>query len=200
MARDAVDVAARDLGRPVPPSVTEHLPLLGAAGLQAVTNRAASIASHSGVPVELVRRMIGRYGDLLEDVLAPVALQPELAQPVPGAPQHVLADILYAVTHEGARHLDDVLGRRTRISVDTSHRGTKSAQAVADLVAPVLGWGPEVVEREVSAYIARVEQEIASQRALNDEQAQTLRSAAPDLRRFAVDQRDRRSSRFPASS
>jgi glycerol-3-phosphate dehydrogenase len=43
MARDVVDAAVDDFPRPVPASVTDQLPLLGAAGLPAV--RAASVPS-----------------------------------------------------------------------------------------------------------------------------------------------------------
>ena len=185
MAKDAVDVVAAELGGEVPACVTEAVPLLGAAGLVAVTNRAVSIARRYGLPADAVRRMLGRYGDLVEDVLEPVLDRAELAEPVPGAPQHVMAEMLYAVTHEGALHLDDLLARRTRISVDTSHRGTKSARAVADLVAPVLGWTHDDIEAEVAAYEHRVAQELASQGALDDKQAQAYRSLATERRRLS---------------
>jgi glycerol-3-phosphate dehydrogenase len=102
-----------------------------------------------------------------------------------------MAEVLYAVTHEGALHLDDLLARRTRISVDTPHRGTESARAVADLVAPVLGWSQADIEREVGSYIRRVQQELASQEALNDLEAQGLRSQAPEARTLVGAQADR---------
>ena len=184
MAKDTVDVVAAEFGGEMPDCVTAAVPLLGAAGFVAASNRAASIAIRTGVPVETVRRMLGRYGDLLEEVLEPALERPELAEPVPGAPRHVMAEILYAVTHEGALHLDDLLARRTRISVDTSHRGTRSARAVAELVAPVLGWSDAHIEAEVAAYEQRVAQELVSQRALDDEQAQAQRSLAPERRRL----------------
>ena len=47
---------------------------------------------------------------------------------------------VYAVTHEGARHLDDVLARRTRISIEAWDRGVAAAPVVADLMAALLGW------------------------------------------------------------
>jgi glycerol-3-phosphate dehydrogenase len=40
----------------------------------------------------------------------------------------------------GARHLDDVLTRRTRISIETFDRGVGAAPEAARLVAGVLGW------------------------------------------------------------
>ena len=93
---------------------------------------------------------------------------------------------VHAVTHEGALHLDDLLARRTRISVDTAHRGRESAQAVAELVAPVLGWTDDRVQAEVWAYNRRVEQELASQRAVDDVEAQAARSQAPESRALST--------------
>ena len=46
---------------------------------------------------------------------------PTLAQPVAGAPDYLRAEIAYAASHEGARHLDDILTRRTRISIEIEH-------------------------------------------------------------------------------
>ena len=190
MAKDTVDVVAAELGGGIPGCVTAAVPLLGAAGYAAATNRAASIARRTGVRLDVVHRMLGRYGDLVEEVLEPVLDRPELAEAVPGAPAHVMAEMLYAVTHEGALHLDDLLARRTRISVDTAHRGVLSARPVAELVATVLGWSPEHVEAEVAAYEHRVAQELASQGALDDEQAQAHRSLAPGRRLLAGAQPD----------
>lgn len=198
MARDTVDVVVEQLGGGFAPCVTEDVPLLGAVGLAAVRNRAPVLAAQHGVPEQLVRRMIGRYGDLVEEVLSQIDSEPELAFPVPGAPQHVMAEIRYGVTHETARHLDDLLARRTRISVDTAHRGTGSADAVARLVAPLLGWTEDDVDREVASYLRRVEQERESQRVPDDGTAQELRSRAPELRDVGVDQRARRPAPLPS--
>ncbi len=184
MAEDTVDAVVEQLDASVPKSVTDRTPLLGAPGLAAVRNRVAAISVWSGVPEAHVTAMLGRYGDLVEEVLEPARTRPELAQEVPGAPMHVMAELLYAATHEGALHLDDLLARRTRISVDTPHRGRESARPVAELVAPVLGWDREAIDREVDIYLRRVEQEIASQRVVDESDAQTVRSEAPETRRL----------------
>jgi glycerol-3-phosphate dehydrogenase len=186
MAEDTVDEAMTDLPVVVPPSVTEDVPLLGAAGYHATRNREASLASRYSLSREAVARMVGRYGDLVEEVLAPTLTDASLAQPVPGAPQYLMAEMRYAATHEGALHLDDLLARRTRISVDTVHRGVDSARAVASLVAPLLGWSAEREQEEIDAYLQRVERERASQALPTDDVAQSVRSQAPDSRPMAA--------------
>ena len=57
-----------------------------------------------------------------------------------GAEDYLTAEVVYAVTHEGARHLDDVLTRRTRISIETWDRGIHAAWPAARLMARQLGW------------------------------------------------------------
>ena len=55
---------------------------------------------------------------------------------------YLAAEVVHAVTAEGALHLDDVLTRRTRISIEVPDRGEAAAREVADLVAPLLGLEP----------------------------------------------------------
>ena len=90
--------------------------------------------------------------------------------------------MVYAAADEGALHLDDVLARRTRISIEYPHRGVDCAREVAEVVASVLGWDDEDVQREVDTYIARVDAEVRSQQQPDDESADALRAAAPEAR------------------
>lgn len=186
MAADAVDATAADLGRPLPRSVTASIPLLGAEGYEALNNQVPLLAGQHGVPAGTIGHLLGRYGSRIHEVLAPAAAEPGLLEPVPGAPAYLLAELRYAVTHEAALHLDDLLTRRTRISIETPHRGTESAAAAADVAAPVLGWSPDRVRSEVAAYLARVEAERRSQRQRDDRAADAVRVAAPDTRELAV--------------
>jgi glycerol-3-phosphate dehydrogenase len=189
MARDAVDAAVEDLGRHVPPCVTEHIPLLGADGYHALANQVETLALDLDLPRWRVDHLLGRYGALIDEVLAPAADDPSLLAPVPGAGEHLMAEVRYAATHEAALHLDDVLARRTRISIGTSHRGVESAAPVAQLLAGVLGWDADTVEAEVTAYLARVEAERQSQEQTDDQNADARRLVAPDTRRTVVDAR-----------
>ena len=88
----------------------------------------------------------------------------------------------YAATHEGALHLDDVLTRRTRISIETFDRGTVAARPVAKLMGEVLGWDEATFEREIQHYEARVNAERDSQTQPDDLTADAARLGAPDVR------------------
>jgi glycerol-3-phosphate dehydrogenase len=189
MARDAVDAAVEDLGRYTPPCVTEHIPLVGADGFHALANQVQSLAVDLRLPTWRVDHLLNRYGALLEDVLAPAADDPSLSEPVPGAGEYLMAEVRYAATHEAALHLDDVLTRRTRISIETPHRGVESAPSVARLLAATLGWDEATRDAEVDAYVARVEAERASQEQTDDQNADARRLVAPDSRRTVVGSR-----------
>ncbi len=133
-----------------------------------------------------MRHLLNRYGSLAHEVLKPAKDDPSLLEPIPGAEEYLLAEVRYAVTHEGALHLDDLLARRTRISIETPHRGTESAESVAAVAAPLLGWDEARTKAEVDAYHARVEAERRSQKQPDDTAADAERVAAPDARIVAV--------------
>lgn len=182
MAKDAIDAALPDLPSGTGASVTQDRPIIGADGYAPLLEQVHAVAGRHGLPVDRMRRLLGRYGSLVDEVLAPLSADPSLAEPVPGADRYLKAEIAYAATHEGALHLDDILARRTRIAIETRHRGTESAAAVARLVAPILGWDAVRVATEVSAYVARVEFERASQAQPDDAEAEAVRLLAPDTR------------------
>ncbi|HWR86168.1 MAG TPA: glycerol-3-phosphate dehydrogenase/oxidase [Rhodoglobus sp.] len=181
MAKDAVDAAAAALGGGVPESVTADIPLLGAEGYPAAWNARSTLARRSRLPKQRIEHLLRRYGTLTTEVLDLIEQRPELAQPLPGAEDHLAAEVVYAVVAEGALHLDDVLARRTRISVEAWDRGVAAAPVAAGLLAAELGWDDDRVTREVDAWIERVRAERASQHEPDDESADRVRLQAPEI-------------------
>ncbi|MFD8591280.1 glycerol-3-phosphate dehydrogenase/oxidase [Streptomyces sp. NPDC059637] len=181
MAKDAVDEAVHGLDRRVAACCTENVPLAGAEGYHALWNARARIAARAGLHVARVEHLLNRYGSATEEVLELVAADPGLGEPLTGADDYLRAEAVYAASHEGARHLDDTLTRRTRISIETFDRGTRCAREVAELMAPVLGWDAGQVDKEVEHYNKRVEAERESQRQPDDLTADAARLGAPDI-------------------
>jgi glycerol-3-phosphate dehydrogenase len=181
MAKDAVDEAVRAMDFRVAPSCTDEVPLVGAAGWKAAWNGRARMAARSGLHVARIEHLLHRYGSTTDEVLELCGQDPALGRPLPGADDYLAAEIVYAASHEGARHLDDVLARRTRISIETWDRGVSTAPHAARLMAGVLGWSEEQLEREVQHYLARVEAERASQVQPDDESADAARVGAPEI-------------------
>jgi glycerol-3-phosphate dehydrogenase len=114
MAEEAVDAVVARLGRGARQAVTARLPLLGAAPPVVLARVAAS------------RRLVARYG-----TEAPLveALGSEVV--VAGRPETV-GELRFAVHHEGARSVADLLDRRTRIGLVPEDRAR--ALAVAERV------------------------------------------------------------------
>ncbi|MBA0054149.1 glycerol-3-phosphate dehydrogenase/oxidase [Streptomyces sp. AJS327] len=181
MAKDAVDEAVRGLDQRVANCVTEEVPLVGAEGYHALWNARARTAQRTGLHEARLEHLLNRYGSLTDEVLELVAADPALGEPLPAADDYLKAEVVYACTHEGARHLDDVLTRRTRISIETFDRGTLSARECAELMAPVLGWDTAQIDREVTHYEKRVEAERESQLQPDDQTADAARLGARDI-------------------
>lgn len=181
MAADAVDAAVAEGGFSVGASDTAHLPLPGATGFRARWAGRDELARRHGLARPQVERLLHRYGGLVDDVLDVVERDPSSGAPVPGAPDYLRAEIRHAVTHEGARHLDDVLARRTRIGIETRHRGLDSAEAVAALMAPLLGWDDAARAAELDAYRRGVELERAAEAGASDDAAARLLKEAPSF-------------------
>ena len=176
MACDAIDALRPYLGA-IAPSATREVALIGA---QEPPDAARSTTHEGGRDQD--ERLWRRYGSKISDIEALIEADVEMGRPiVPDAP-YLRAEIAYAVTNEGALHLDDILTRRTRISIETRDRGLRAAQETARLVASPLGWSAETIERELEHYRARVAAEIDSQRQPDDRTADAARMGAPDVR------------------
>jgi glycerol-3-phosphate dehydrogenase len=181
MARDAVDAVAHGLDGKVAPSCTDVIPLAGADGFVALWNSRYTLARSSGLHVARIEHLLERYGTLAGEVLAMIAADPALGKPLAGADDYLRAEVVYAASHEGARHLDDVLTRRTHVAIETWDRGMSVAQEAATLMAGPMRWKSRQVARELENYRARVDAERASQDAATDTDADAIRLGAPDI-------------------
>jgi glycerol-3-phosphate dehydrogenase len=181
MAADAVDEAARALDARVPESCTADVPLAGADGFRALWNQRRILAEKAGIHVARVEHLLGRYGSCVQELLGMIRAEPALAEPLPGADDYLAVEARYAVTHEDARHLDDVLARRTRISIETWDRGIAAAPVVAGLMKDALGWDDARQQREIDFYLGRVAAERDSQTKPDDDTAEAARLDAPDI-------------------
>jgi glycerol-3-phosphate dehydrogenase len=109
MAEDTVDATRLTAVA----SPTAHLPLLGA------VDRSALAA------IQAPERLVRRFGSEAPAVLASAAETTGLAEnelAAPGARGVTLAELVFAVTHEGAIDVEDLLDRRTRIGLVPADR------------------------------------------------------------------------------
>jgi len=176
MARDAVDVAVKDLplalAARVPGSVTAKVSLLGADGYPAAVNRSAEWARRTGLGPYQITRLLGRYGSEIEAIVELIEAQPTLATTLPGTKDYREAEVVFAARYEMALHLDDVLMRRTRLVFESRDRAIQAAARTAALMAAELGWDAARTTREVAEYTARATAELAAEQTGNDTEAE----------------------------
>ncbi len=180
MAEDVVDFAIKD-SQPGRPSLTRSIPVIGAQGYQTLVRDKQEIGRRYGFDEIRVDRLLFRYGALLSDVLALIDQDQSLATPLEHAPRYLRAEVLYAVRAEGARHLADVLERRTRLDYETRDRGVAAADEVAALLAGELGWDTATVQREVETYRAFIEARLAGEATASDAEVANRIAKAPEV-------------------
>jgi glycerol-3-phosphate dehydrogenase len=181
MAQDAVDAVAGRLPVHVPGSVTDRLPLAGAVGYEVLWNDRRRLAARAGLHVARIEHLLNRYGSCVDELLELIEADPSLGEPIPSATDYLKAEAVYAVTHEGALHIEDVLRRRLRASMEEWDQGAAAAPEVAALVAPHLGWDAEAVKRETDHYLRQVEAERRARREQDDAAAAAALGEAPGL-------------------
>ena len=82
----------------------------------------------------------------------------------------------FAVTHEGALHLEDILMHRIRLHYETRDRGVSALEEIGAIAAPLLGWDGDDLAREQAAYRTRVAGEAAAEQERTDAAASAARA------------------------
>lgn len=186
MAKDAVNAAVANLQQAtgiddIPASITQAIPLLGATGYKAAWNRRVRTADKAGIAQPVIEHLLNRYGSMADELLELIAANPAMAKELPGNPDYLAAEVAYAVTHEGALHVEDVLSRRTRLDIETRDRGIAAAPVVAKIMGDLLGWDTTRVRDEARNYRLGVESELAAEAQPTDEKANAKRITAPSV-------------------
>jgi len=110
----------------------------------------------SGVDEATGKHLVDAYGGAATWVLAYAEENPSLGERIVPELPYLMAEVLYAVQHEMAPTLCDVLIRRTHVIYETQDGGAEQAHIVAKLMAPRLGWDEVEAERQVAEYAAQV--------------------------------------------
>jgi glycerol-3-phosphate dehydrogenase len=139
MAEDAVDQAILSLDKKAR-CRTKGLSFIGASS-KSVKNKDAReqhLFSRFGTETPIITDLIKQDASLGEQL-------------IPGLP-YLRAEAIFAVTHEMANTLDDILSRRTRSRIINRRATVANARDVAKLVAPLLGWSDQEIANQVLAF------------------------------------------------
>jgi len=155
LAEQVVDLALKKLGRTAK-CETQCTPVYGGdmARLKTYVERAQK--RHAHLAPDIVENLVNFYGSRIDEVLATAderqgereALLKRLApdNPVIGV------QIVHAVRHEMAQHLDDVIFRRTGLGT-LGHPGVPVIKQVAELMGRELGWDETALAKEISGTV-----------------------------------------------
>jgi glycerol-3-phosphate dehydrogenase len=156
MAQDVVNAAAQHLqqklSRPIAGSTTKFIPLVGADGYHRMWAERHEIALAHQISVEVIEHLLNRHGDRVGDVLNLIRVDAELGEKLVDDRVYLWAEVVVAVTHEGARHLSDVLRRRLRVEIESSDAGQSVIERAATLMGRHLGWSDAERAAEINLY------------------------------------------------
>lgn len=160
MAQRVVDHAVewlRASGRRLPEQLgaSDESPLSGGGTGDDVAGYAERLKAR-GYPVDadIVEHLTALYGSNAEHMLESIAEDPGLAERCAPNMTVTRAEVRYAVRHEMAMTLEDVLERRSRVLLWDPHSGMQGAGTVAHWMAAEMHWSPARIEREVASYQA----------------------------------------------
>jgi glycerol-3-phosphate dehydrogenase len=166
MACQCVDATLRWLRRAAPETLagrtlrrgkTDRRPLPGG---QAISPRseigaeqfARDLARKHRLEPALADHLVGRYGSRANTVCGMMARAPQLAEPLQDDLPDVWAEVDFAVEHDLAKTVDDVLSRRLSILLLGRQQGLDLAEPVAARMAAKLGWTEQFQHEQISAY------------------------------------------------
>ena len=129
----------------------------------------------------MVDHLLHRYGTQIRDIVEICRVDAGMARPLAEAPAYLRAEIEYAVTHEGALHLEDVMHRRTRMVYEYTGEAQSALPEVGEIVASLLAWSGMQLADEVASYLAVAAADDAAALATDDESAARARATAEGI-------------------
>ncbi|KAG1256423.1 hypothetical protein G6F68_009796 [Rhizopus microsporus] len=149
MAEQTIDAAQHVIGQRNP-CQTKKAYLLGAAGYDP-----QAIVASGGMSAHLGERY-GTEARFVSDLMqAAPALQTPIVQGLP----YTEAEVLYAVRHELAGTVEDVLSRRMRARLMARDASALAAARVGQILQSELGLAPTVITQQVNDYLAAIQHE-----------------------------------------
>ena len=169
MAKQAVNAAVKSLvsrnllqaDRLVAPH-TKHRPLPGAIGLEhasleGVAAVGRELMAQFGLDVDTATHLCGVYGVRARTLAEQIAVERSFGKRLDSELPYVWAEIDFAVRHDLAVTLEDVLGRRVPLLLTSRDQGLGVCEAVADRMASLCGWDAALRQRNLEEYLAEVE-------------------------------------------
>ena len=153
VAELATDLICRRLGRSGAACRTRETPLVGSSSDPATVRRRLEDMCRGGLDVPVLESLLRHYGEEAVDVLRGAAADPSFLRRVAAERETIEAEVAYAVDHEMAGRLTDVVFRRTGLGV-LGHPGEPCLERCAAIMSARLGWSAARRVEEIRATAA----------------------------------------------
>ena len=148
LAEDAVDDVFKRLGRTSPGCETAKLPFPGAAFDASEMRR---YLAGCGLSARSADRLIDLYGARARDIIKEATDDADLLKVVHGPTGAIGAEMVFAMRHEFARTLADVMARRVLLAFEPGH-GLDEINDIAGLLGTRFGWDGPRQAAEIAGY------------------------------------------------
>jgi glycerol-3-phosphate dehydrogenase len=146
LAEQAVDLAVRVLKSDAERCVTRSLPLPGATRMEEAREKLRDLHYLSDVGIQ---RLLGIYGGRASQLAELASSEPQLARTLDDEESVLAAEVVFALRHEFAANLVDIVHRRLMIGL-SADQGAGISEEIADIAAREANWSDVETERQLS--------------------------------------------------
>ncbi len=154
MAEDTIDRVQQVLGSPDAISQTRNYVLYGGKGF--TDDYWNTLCRQYGLPAKTAHHLAAKFGTAAEKVLALATENAALREPILEAHPAIKAEVVYAVRHEMAATIEDVLARRIGMQLYSWRDAIQAAPVVGSLIAQELSWTSSLTRTAIMHYVEKV--------------------------------------------
>ncbi len=149
VAEKTVDKVCQKIGRMSPRGVSRSIPLFGGriASVDALLDEALRERLWD-LSASVIRQLVSHYGAAYQQVLMLIRENMIWAESISPSSSVIKAQIIYAIRHEMAQTLADVILRRTGLGAG-GYPGSEAVSTCAELMAAELEWTDEKMHQEI---------------------------------------------------
>ena len=150
VAELAMTLVCRKLGRRDAVCRTHEIPLVGSTSRVGLVRQRICGQYADGLDSAAAESLVRQFGVEAGDMLRGARSDPSLLRRLSVCRETLEAEVVYAVDHEMARQLSDVVLRRTGLGT-LGHPGEPALERCATLMASRLGWSPAQRARQLGS-------------------------------------------------
>jgi glycerol-3-phosphate dehydrogenase len=154
MAEDTIDRVQQAVGFPHSISRTRNYVLYGGKGF--TDDYWNKLCRQHRVPEKTARHLASKFGTAAEKVLALASENAALLDPILEGHPAIKAEVVYAVRHEMAASIEDVLARRIGMQLYSWRDAIQAAPVVGSLMAEELSWTSSFTRAAITDYVEKI--------------------------------------------